>query len=298
MATVTADEFRTALARFRREARPGVVHTGRYRLGYRAWGSGPPVVFVHGMADVGRSFVMVMAGLADRFTTIEYDLPNGLTDGSALGGYTHRGYVTDLTALLDHLGFRRAAVVGSSFGSTIALAALATSPGRFSHGVLQGGFARRPLLRWQHRLAQLARFWPGYQGDWPAIHAFVMARVEAHLKANVPPEVWRFFLANHGRTPFRAAALRTLTIGATDLRPVLSGLRVPLLQLGGDRDPLVPKQYELEVTAGVPGAKRVEFAECGHYPQYTHPGPMARAIAALLGERLRASDIQDPAPPD
>src|SRR6478609_883142 len=108
--TVTADEFRTALARYRREARRGVVHTGRYRLGYRVWGSGPPVVFVHGMADVGRSFVMVMARLADRFTAIEYDLPNGLTDGSAIGRYSHREYVADLVALLDHLGHRRAAV--------------------------------------------------------------------------------------------------------------------------------------------------------------------------------------------
>lgn len=283
--TVTAEEFRTASTRFTREARSGVVDTGRYRLGYRAWGSGPPVVFVHGMADVGRSFLMVMARLAGAFTTVEYDLPDGLSDGCAIGRYTHREYVADLLALLDHLGFRRAAVVGSSFGSTIALSAFAAAPDRFSHGILQGGFARRPLLWWQFRLAQLARFWPGYQGDWPAIHDFVMARVEAHLKAHVPPEVWQFFLANHGRTPCRAAAVRTLTIGATDLRPVLPTLRLPFLQLGGDRDPLVPKPYETEITAAVPGVRRVEFAGCGHYPQYTHPGPMADAIARFLGER-------------
>jgi pimeloyl-ACP methyl ester carboxylesterase len=141
--TVTSDEFRTAYARYRREARRGAVYTGRYRLGYRVWGSGPPVVFVHGMADIGRSFVMVMARLADHFTTVEYDLPDGLTDGSTIGRYTHREYVADLLALLDHLGFRRAAVVGSSFGSTVALAALAAAPERFTHGVLQGGFARR-----------------------------------------------------------------------------------------------------------------------------------------------------------
>ena len=282
MATVTADEFRAATTRFAREARPGVVRTGRYRLGYRAWGSGPPVVFVHGMADVGRSFVMVMARLCDRFTTIEYDLPDGLTDGSAIGRYTHRDYVADLLALLDHLGAARAAVVGSSFGSTITLAALAAAPHRFTHGVLQGGFARRPLAWWQHLLAQNIRFWPGYQGDWPVIHDTIMGRVEGSLKAHVPPEVWRFFLANHGRTPLRAAAVRTLTIGATDLRPVLPTLAVPLLQLGGDADPLVPKRYEAEITALAPGARRVEFAGCGHYPQYTHPGPMADEIGRFL----------------
>jgi pimeloyl-ACP methyl ester carboxylesterase len=285
--TVTAEEFRAALACYRREARPGAVHTGRYHLRYRVWGSGPPIVFVHGMADIGRSFLMVMARLADRFTTVEYDLPDGLTDGSAIGPYTHRVYTADLLALLDHLGFRRAAVLGSSFGSTIAIASLAAAPERFTHGILQGGFARRPLSWWQYRLADFARFWPGYQGSWPAIHDYVMGRVEGNLKARVPQEVWRFFLDNHGRTPCRAAAVRSLTIARTDLRPLLPTLRVPLLQLGGDADPLVPKACEEEITAAVPGARRVEFPGCGHYPQYTHPGPMAEEIAQFLDAHRR-----------
>ena len=48
--------------------------------------------------------------------------------------------------------------------------------------------------------------------------------------------------------------------------------------IGGDRDTIVPRQFEAEVEAGVPGARRVEFAACGHYPQYTLPGPTAAAL--------------------
>src|SRR5690606_8271748 len=112
-------------------------------------------VFVHGMADVARSFALVMHRLADRYTCVAYELPDGTTDGSALGRYTQSEYVADLTALLDHLGFARAAVVGSSFGSLVTLAALAAVPHRFPAAVLQGGFACRPFAWWEVRLAQL-----------------------------------------------------------------------------------------------------------------------------------------------
>src|SRR4051812_34092795 len=111
----TATDLRAALYHFTRDAKPGTLDTSRYRMRYVVWGAGPPLVFIHGMADVGRSFVPVMHHLIDRFTCVAYELPDGTTDGSALGRYTHRDYVAGLLALLDHLGYDRTAVLGSSF---------------------------------------------------------------------------------------------------------------------------------------------------------------------------------------
>lgn len=280
--SITADDLRKALARYRLEARPGTLDTGRYRMRYAAWGVGPPLLFVHGMADVGRSFALVMHRLVDRFTCIAYELPDGTSDGAALGRYTHREYVADLLALLDHFDYPEATVLGSSFGSTIALAALAAAPHRFAGAVVQGGFARRPLTRGQLGLARLARFWPGWFGDWPTVHRWAMAGGERPVFGSVPAEVWEFFVANSGRTAVRAAALRALTIARTDLRARLPGIRSPLLMIGGDCDPLVPRRCEREIEDGVPDVRRVEIARCGHYPQYTHPNEMADAIRAFL----------------
>lgn len=281
-ATVTAEDLTAARAASRREARRGECHTGRCRLRYSAWGDGPPVVFVHGMAGAADQFHIVRHRLADRFTTVAYELPDGLTDGSALGRYTLSDYAADLVALLDHLGHRRVAVVGSSFGSVITLAALAAYPDRFTPAVLQGGFARRPLTAPEYRLAQVCRFLPGYFGDWPLIHRRIQEQGASTLCRSVPPAVWEFFLESGGKTTCRAAALRGLTLARTDLRPLLRAIRTPLLMIGGNRDELVPRWCESEVEAGIPGTRRVEFAGCGHYPQFTHPGPMADAIAAFL----------------
>jgi pimeloyl-ACP methyl ester carboxylesterase len=284
-ASVTAEELHSALAAFRAEARHGTLDTERYRMRYFAWGSGPPVVFIHGMADTAGAFAMVMHRLASRFTCIAYELADGTTDGSRLARYTPADYTADLLALLDHIGITRAAVVGSSFGSTIAIHSLAAAPDRFTHGVLQNGFAHRPLNRWQRQLARSARFWPGWFGDWPEIHSRVMRwRVDRTTLSALPPAVADFFLKEGCRTPIRASALRTLAIDRTDLRSLLPGIRAPVLLITSDRDQLVPRSCWDEIAARLPGVQRVEFTECGHYTHYTHPGAMAEAIERFLRE--------------
>lgn len=279
---VSADQLDAARSAFRREARHGVFDTGRYRLRHFSWGDGPPLVFVHGMAGTAGQFVMLMHRLAGRFTCVGYELPDGVSDGSRLGPYTHREYVVDLLALLDHLGHPRAHVLGSSFGSTITLSALAAAPDRFGRAVLQGGFARRPLTRGQAAAARQGQYLPGWFGDWPHLYRQAVTAGNERFRSIVPPAVWEFFVRNGQRTANRAAALRGLTIGRTDLRPLLPDIRTPLLLVGGDRDELVPRWCEAEVEEGVPGARRVEVAGCGHYPQFSHPGRMADEVAAFL----------------
>jgi pimeloyl-ACP methyl ester carboxylesterase len=280
--SVTAGELHTALAAFRAEATHGTLDTTRYRMRYFAWGSGPPIVFIHGMADAGEAFVMVMHKLAYRFTCVGYELPDGTTDGSRLARYTHANYTADLLALLDHMKLDSAAVVGSSFGSTIALATVATTPHRITRGVLQNGFIYRPLNRFQRALARLARYWPGWFADWPEIHGAVMRRIERRTLSSVPPEVGDFFLKHGAHTPIRACALRGLAIDRTDLRALLPTIRTPVLLITGDCDSLVPRSCWDEIERSLPGVKRIEIAGCGHYPQYTHPGPMAEAIEQFL----------------
>ena len=283
----TAEELPTALARLTAEANPGVVVTPRYRLRYFTWGPAsdrPPVAFIHGMADRAQSFAMVMARLVDAgYRCVGYELPNGSGDGANLGMYRHSHFSADLLALLDHLSIDRADLFGSSFGSTIALRTAAQHPDRVRRVVLQGGFARRPLLRWERGLCRLGRYWPWRMSDLP-FRVKEMDRLEGRHFRGGPPAAWRFLLANSGATPCRAAARRTLLIDTLDLRPRLAAVTAPVLMLGGDDDTVVPRGCEAEVEAGLRDVRRVGFAGCGHYPQYTHPNGVAAAVADFLGQ--------------
>jgi pimeloyl-ACP methyl ester carboxylesterase len=110
----------------------------------------------------------------------------------------------------------------------------------------------------------------------------VMKRFEKDQFVNCPDEVFQFLLECSGRSEIRAVARRALIIDKLDMRPLLGDIRHPILMIGGDRDAIVPRQYEAEVERGAPRVRRVEFSPCGHYPQYTMPGPTAAEIDAFF----------------
>lgn len=291
--TVTDADLHLALNAFRADARTDVFRGTRYRMRFFTWGSGPPIVFIHGMADRARAFAMVMIHLVERYTCIAYELPDGTTDDSDLRRYTHQDYILDLLELLDHIGFSQVTVLGSSFGSTIAQAAMAHKPQRFTHGILQGSFAYRPLSHAQRFLSRTARFWPGWFADWPAIFRHAMNWIVQPTVSLLPPDVSKFFFENGGRTPIRAAAQRSIMIDRIDLRPLLPTIQSPVLMIGGDRDTLVPLWCEKEIERSIPHVRRVEFSGSGHYPHYTHPVLMAETVKSFLEQSKRTPNIPE-----
>jgi pimeloyl-ACP methyl ester carboxylesterase len=269
------------LEQHRTQARPGVCDTGRYRCPYYVWGEGPPLVFIPGLCDDALSFVLTVGLLRRHFRCVAYDLPSGRGDGARLASYRHADFVADLFALLDHLRLERAYLFGSSFGSTIALAALHRRPDRLPRAILQGGFARRPLAWAEVTLASWARWWPGSMCRLP-LRREILRQSHHGPFARLPEELWEFFLQRWGSPPMAAVAHRALVLHRTDLRPLLPAVRQPVLLICGDRDPLVNQACEQALTAGLLNATRVEITGCGHMPFFTHPEVLAELTYRFL----------------
>jgi len=224
--------------RWQREAQHGDYHTGRYRCRYYRWGQGPALVFIPGLSLESTSFVIPMAALQAQFTCIGYELPSGVGDGANLAGYSHAGLRDDLLGLLDHLRLDRGYLLGFSFGSTIALAALAQQPRRFPRGILVSGFARRPLAWAEVMLAHFARYLPIRVADVPGF-ARRVRRHNEQLFASRPPEELADFCAMEGSLSLRTVAGRALLMHRIDMRPLLSRIEQPTLLIHGDCDHLV-----------------------------------------------------------
>ncbi len=269
-----------ALHRFDREAVRGVCDTGRYRCAYYVWGTGPPLLFIPGLSGDARSFILLTAHLAGSFRCIAYDLPSG-GDGARLDRLTHADLVADVFALLDHVQARQSYVYGTSFGSTIALAALLAQPERLLRGVLQGGFARRSLAPAEVLLARLARRWRVPMHRVPFYAPFVR-RLHQGPFASSSPAVWEYFLHRCGSAIVAAVAHRALLMHQLDLRPQLPAVRSPVLLVCGDDDPLVNRTCEQELLQGLPHAGRMELSRCGHYPRFTHPEVLAEVVRRFL----------------
>src|SRR5262245_9931750 len=118
---MTPTELARDLRHFEEQARPGEVRTTRYRMRFHEWGDGPPLVIIHGLNDVPRSFVPAMAHLKNGFRCIAIHLAEGGADEAQLHKYRHEHFAQDVGVLLDELNIDRALLLGSSFGSTIAL---------------------------------------------------------------------------------------------------------------------------------------------------------------------------------
>jgi pimeloyl-ACP methyl ester carboxylesterase len=280
----TVDDLHNAKHRFDSEATQHVLDTGRYRMRYASWGTGTPVLFVHGLCDSPRSFCLLMSELVDRgYRVICHDLANGADDGAKLGIYTHTDFVDDTVALLDHLNLDSVFMKGSSFGSTVTLAALLRHQARFKKVVLQGGFAYRKILAAERALSLFARHWPGRMKDLPGREA-MMGQLEKPQFEGCPPEIYGFLRQCSGATPIKAAARRALILAELDLRPRLKEILHPILMIGGDRDTIVPREYERTVEDCATHVKRVEFSPCGHYPQYTMPAQMAEEMDRFFME--------------
>jgi pimeloyl-ACP methyl ester carboxylesterase len=270
-----------ARARFAREARRGVCDTGRYRMPYYVWGEGPPLLFIHGVCDRMDGFVMPISRLSAHYRCIAYDLPLGRGDGAWLWRYGHDDLVEDVWALLDHVGARQAYVLGSSFGSTVALKALQRRPDRLRRAVLQGGLARRRLRALEVFLAGVGRLLPGPSRRLP-YRRRVAEKLHSEAFAGRPASHWDYLLDCTGRTPIAAFARHVLMLRSLDLRPVLPEVRQPVLLLCGDRDRVTPRPYAEVLLQGLPNARRVVVEGCGHVPSYSHPEIMAEIVRRFL----------------
>jgi pimeloyl-ACP methyl ester carboxylesterase len=270
-----------ALARFEREATSGSCDTGRYRLEYSAWGSGPPLIFVHGASDTRRSFVMVMSRLSAHFRCVAYDLPSGHGDGARLGRYRHDDLAADLWSLLDHLGHERAYLYGSSFGSTIVLRAMRQRPERVPRAILQGGLAYRPLRRAERVATWLFRWLPGPTGRLPRRER-LLELVHKEPFAGRPEEVWRAYVEWTGQVRLKALGHQARLLDGVDLRADLPHIRQPVLVVHGDRDAVIRRPHADMLLGGLPSAGLVVLEGAGHVPYYTHP----EALAAVIGRFL------------
>jgi pimeloyl-ACP methyl ester carboxylesterase len=284
-----------ALAEARRrlesEAIRGLCDTGLYRCPYYVWGTGPPLLFIPGLSDDALSFVLPMALLSQHFRCMAYDLPTGRGDGARLGRYCHEDLVADAFAVLDHLGVQRSYVFGSSFGSTIALAALRAAPERLPRAILQGAFAHRPLAPAELLVTCLARYWPGPMRQMP-FRKTLLRHVHFGPFAPRPPDLWEYLLTRWGTAPMSAVARRALVLHQLDLRPVLPEIRQPVLLICGDSDPLVSKRCEDALMHSLPNVTRAVLERCGHVPFFTHAELLAELVRQFLTPPGHGSDAE------
>ncbi len=112
------------------------VDLQNYRLHYRQYGSGPPLIFLHGLSFDSRMWVEQLNYFQKSYLSIGLDFRgHGFSDAPDIE-YSLETYVSDVTALMNDLHLPSARIVGLSLGGAVAFEFARQYPDRVTALVL------------------------------------------------------------------------------------------------------------------------------------------------------------------
>jgi pimeloyl-ACP methyl ester carboxylesterase len=106
------------------------------RIRYRVDGTGPALLLIHGLGAFIESWDWTVPALRDRYTTITFDFPGFGQSDPLDWAFRPDGAAKFVVSFLDALEVRRAALIGSSLGGTIATLVAGNAPERCTALVL------------------------------------------------------------------------------------------------------------------------------------------------------------------
>ena len=242
------------------------------RIAYALAGSGPPLVktanWLNHLEYDWESPVWshLLRALAAEHRLIRYDeRGNGLSDWN-VDDISFEAFVHDLETVVDAARLDRFSLLGVSQGCPVSIAYAIRNPGRVSHLVLYGGYARG----WRRRgdpaeiekadaVQTLMRH--GWGQENPAFRQIFTTR----FMPSGTPEQMRWFndLQRMTTSPDNAARIRRANenIDITDLLPQI---QIPTLVLHCRNDAAQPHEEGRILAAGIPGARFVTLEGHNH----------------------------------
>ncbi|HSL69074.1 MAG TPA: alpha/beta hydrolase [Longimicrobiales bacterium] len=269
----------------RRDVQQGIAEVNGTKLYYEIAGAGAPVALIHGNFGDRRHWDAQFETFARTFRVMRYDVRGFGKSAVPVEGqrYAHH---EDLAALMRHLGFENAHIVGLSMGSYIATDFVLTHP------------------EMSRSLVAIAPWVSGYQSSSDEVKAmfaafsavgkaFAGGNPEAAINAWSNSPYWR------KTTPDTAVRARVRAIGrdhrfwefvhedpAVPVQPrtvtQVSRIAVPTLILTAEHD--ASREVADFLERSIPNARKVVMQGAGHFMQMDRPAEFNRIVTAFLRE--------------
>ena len=256
-----------------------IFETDNVALNYEIRGTGQPLLMIAGTASDGASWAPLVPLLENRFRLI-------LIDNRGSGQTRHSGpirfddMVDDCSALLDHLGISKTAVIGHSLGGFIGLALAARHPDSVSTLVTMGSGASAKSLTLLGDLATL------YESDVPAelyfrlLFQFLFSapffadptNIEAATRASMD------YPFRQSPADFRRQIEMFDTMGPLDA----AAIAAPVLAISGGADLLASPEDVARTHAGITTLKTVTIPDIGHSTHWEAPDRVAELVTTFL----------------
>jgi pimeloyl-ACP methyl ester carboxylesterase len=245
-------------------------------------GSGPELLFVHGMCGDASVWAGQVARLSDRFTCVTFDRRGHSRSARGSEPESVETHAADAAALIEVLGLERPVLVGSSGGARIAVELARRRPELIRAAV----FSEPPIFGLDPSAA--AAFVADIRAAvGPALEARdPRAAVDAFFPL-VCPGLWgvldedgRNRLRANGRMMIEELAGAPYRLGPGDL----PAIDVPALVLSGSESHPSLRAFAEVLARGLPVARSRELRGSGHVTYAERPAEFARAVADFAAE--------------
>jgi pimeloyl-ACP methyl ester carboxylesterase len=251
-----------------------LVDVGGSRLHVETFGSGSPIVFLHGgIHHFANSFSVQRDDFARSHTVIGIDQRGHGHSPDDVRPFSYEAMADDTAAVIRHLGLGPVDVVGHSDGGNVGLRLARAHPELVRRLVVSGANLRPglPPDELQRRIAwspqQLAEFLPKLEQQLPANF-----RTEYESVAPEGLAHWKAFLAKSYRL-----WLTPVVINAADLKAI----QVPVLVIAGDKD-FSTLEDTAEIYRGLANAQLFIVPGAGHGTFSDRPELVDLAIHQFL----------------
>ncbi len=267
--------------------RPGSLERPDCRIHYEVTGSGPAIVFAHGLGGNHLSWWQQVAHFAPRFTCVTF-AHRGFAPSSALpGGPDPAAYADDLAALIDHLALADVRLVAQSMGGWGAVEYALRRTGRLKALVLAAttGTVDPARLREPERSRLAAWSSASAQARAECARRGIHVAAGARMAAEQPALHLLYRHIDEANAHLDKEAIRMRLVAMRTRAPEeLGGAGCPILLVAGDEDIVMPPFAADAIAAAVPGARAVHIADAGHSAYFER----AAAFNGLVGEFLHA----------
>jgi pimeloyl-ACP methyl ester carboxylesterase len=268
------------------EPRDHFVTVGTTRLHYVEWGDAdrPPLVLVHGLDRVARTFDHLVPHFVDRYRVIAYDMRgHGDSSWDPGGRYLVEDHVGDLEGLVAALGLRNLILWGNSTGGRVAQVFTALHPDLVSHLISEDVGPERPRAiaeTYARRVKAEENGWESQETLMAAIRQANPGMVDAVLRNYSRYGAKR---RDDGRFVWKRDPNLVKGFVETDLWRFVSRITAPVLYVLGGRSTIVPPETQVRLQKILPAVRIVTMPGLGHYPSDEKP----EEFAAIVHEFLR-----------
>jgi epoxide hydrolase 4 len=273
-----------------------------FKMHYVTAGEGPLLLMVHGFPEFWYSWRLQIPVLAKYYKVVAPDLRGYNESGKPSGGYDVKTLVSDLTALIDQLGYKDAVVMAHDWGGMLAWSLTIVEPERVNKLIMLN--MPHPAVFTRNLLtnpAQLLRSWyvgffqipflpeqvialnnyqfieTAFRGMAVNKKAFDREVLDAYKKAIAKPG------AKTAAVNYYRNLLRSWT--QTDQAVLNRKIKVPTLMIWGEKDTALGKETTVGTEKYVEDFTIKYIPEASHWVQQEAPEKVNEYVLEWLGHK-------------